>query len=65
MLPIYNPDAIDPPEGDFVGECPSCGTPLNYDDETIIRDLDGAIIGCQYCTSRREAGEAFEKYEEE
>lgn len=65
MIPIYNPEAVDPPEDPpFVGKCPSCGTPLNWDDEVVVLDVDGSVIGCQYCTTRRDAGEVFNKEEE-
>ena len=56
----YNPNAVEPPEDDsFVGECPSCGTPLNWDDEVYTNDTDGSVIGCQYCMSRRDAGDVY------
>ena len=58
---IYNPEAIEPPEPVWAGECPKCGTPLNYDDEVIINDTSNEVIGCQFCTSRRNAGDVFEE----
>jgi len=62
MIPIYNAEAVEPPEEcGCTYECPCCGTPLNWDEEVIVRDLDGAVIGCWYCTTRRDAGEIFEE----
>jgi len=54
-------EQLDPPEADFVGECPKCGTPLNWDDEVYIDDTNREVIGCQYCMSRRDAGDIFQE----
>ena len=60
MIHFYNPEAVDPPEDDFfVGECPACGTPLTVDDEVYTNDTDGSVVGCQYCLSRRDAGDVY------
>lgn len=53
---------IEPPEdGTFVGECPNCSTPLNWDDEVYLSDTDNSVIGCQYCMTRRDAGDVFQE----
>lgn len=52
MIPIYNPEAVDPPDqdpGHMV--CPICGARLHYDDIYYVITERGyrKIIACQYC----------------
>lgn len=54
-------DAFEPPEPEWQGECPRCGTPLNWDDTVYMDDLNNTIIGCQYCVTRKEAGDVFKE----
>ena len=35
--------------------------PLNWDDEVYINDTDNSVIGCQYCMTRRGAGDVFQE----
>lgn len=58
---LHYTEQLDPPEEKFIGECPNCGTPLNWDDEVYINDTDNSVIGCQYCMTRREAGDVFQE----
>ncbi len=41
--------------------CPACGEELNEAD-TVYTDSFGNITGCEYCISRAQAYEAFEKF---
>lgn len=52
---------LEPPEYEPLARCPNCGTPLNWDDEVYINDTDNSVIGCQYCMTRREAGDVFQE----
>ena len=52
---------LEPPEPKLWARCPNCGTPLNWDDEVYINDTDNSVIGCQYCMTRREAGDVFQE----
>ena len=56
---LHYTEQLDPPDGDFVGTCPNCGTPLDWDDEVYTNDTDGSIAGCQYCMTRKDAGDVF------
>lgn len=60
MIHIYNPNAIEPPDEEWLGVCPNCGTPLNYDDDVYLADIDNSVIGCQYCITKRSAEFIFD-----
>lgn len=63
MSHFYNPTLVEPPEDEeYLGECPCCGTELSWSDEVYTSDTDGSIVGCQYCMSRKDAGDVFDDY---
>ena len=55
---LHYTEQLDPPETDFVGTCPICGTPLNEDEEVYL-SADNEVIGCEFCVTTRPAGEVW------
>lgn len=43
--------------------CPNCGEELNYND-TVYRDGNRAVIGCEFCIEPKEAEYALDDMNE-
>lgn len=41
--------------------CPVCGEELTVEDVLYVRRDDGEILGCRYCTKRKNAKHAIEE----